>query len=441
MPPTRTNRRSPAKQWTITLFDFPEDFYLWQPQHMKYAVWQIEACPDTGRRHVQGFFSLKKKKRLTGVQALFPGMGPHLEVAVGSVDANYAYCTKEESRVDGPYEEGTRPKKGTAKLFEDMWASMKAGRGMYDVVDESPGLLRYPKSLRFAQGLALKQRGNRWRKMTRVVLEGPAGCGKTRLPIDLWGYENCHILTKSDKALWWDGYEGQKVLVLDDFSMDWGMTWTTMLRILDGHPLRLNVKGDSAWATYEYVYITTNLPLDLWYPEKALSHRDPLLRRIDQRVSWRFHGGELKPMRLLTMDPTQGVMQSCVWRGVRVPEEILGFDLGSGSGMMGNTEGQAPVPTSSEPIIPLDLGHGTDPLPLQVQVQERGGGGSGGPQPLRRYRFGEGAFGTERSQPTAFRSGRRSLAASLPENMPTSSTPEEVDLLLGLSGPFSYESS
>ena len=47
-----------------------------------------------------------------------------------------------------------------------------------------------------------------------VVLFGPTGCGKTRAVMDRYGARNVYI---KDASQWWDGYDVQPVVLLDEF--------------------------------------------------------------------------------------------------------------------------------------------------------------------------------------------------------------------------------
>lgn len=394
MPPTR-KRMNPVKCYTVTLFDYPEGYDLWMPDHMVYAIWQEECCPTTGRTHVQGYFVLKKKQRRTTVSALFGDLNPHLEVAGGTWEQNVHYCTKPVAgcdcshckdcppRVSGPFEHGKKPKQGSAKLMEGMWDAISAGTDLYDVVAETPALLRYPQAMKMAQSLYLRRKGNQFRHVKVTVLVGGAGVGKSRWPLDKHGYADTFILTKDEGQVWWDGYEGQSVLVLDDFHTDWNLRWTTMLRWLDGYPMRLNVKGTSAWACFTHVYITSNLPMQLWYPEKEGAQREPLMRRIDEIIEWRVFHGEYRPMRKLR-DGVLGLAVAPEQRNTtpttEIDELMQDLDLVPGSGMMGNTgDPVGPPPASLAPIIPLSRSHATvwsRPELVPMQVQDGGGGGS-----------------------------------------------------------------
>jgi len=76
-----------------------------------------------------------------------------------------------------------------------------------------------------------------------------------------------------DDTLWWDGYQGQKILLIDDFYGT--IKYGKLLNILDIYPLRLPTKGGHTYANWEKIYITSNDKPDKWY-QKGLT---PALER------------------------------------------------------------------------------------------------------------------------------------------------------------------
>lgn len=71
---------------------------------LKYAIAQLERCPETQRYHVQGFFVLKNPLSFESARKkLSPD---HVEIAVRSPLENIVYCSKEETKVAGPFEYG-----------------------------------------------------------------------------------------------------------------------------------------------------------------------------------------------------------------------------------------------------------------------------------------------------------------------------------------------
>jgi len=57
---------------------------------------------------------------------------------------------------------------------------------------------------------------------------------------------------------------------------------TRLLGILDGHLLRLNMKGTFGYANWDLVIITTNL--DVLHSKANPLHQDALERRITRRI-------------------------------------------------------------------------------------------------------------------------------------------------------------
>lgn len=64
-------------------------------------VWQIERGEVGGNRHIQAYVVFKRNIRFNAVRALIPGA--HIERCYGSHEQCVAYCTKEETRLEGPW--------------------------------------------------------------------------------------------------------------------------------------------------------------------------------------------------------------------------------------------------------------------------------------------------------------------------------------------------
>ena len=62
---------------------------------------------------------------------------------------------------------------------------------------------------------------------------------------------------------WWDGYDGEEILLIDDF---YGQVQVArMLHLLRGYQCRLPIKGGFTYAQWQKVYITSNNPPHEWY--------------------------------------------------------------------------------------------------------------------------------------------------------------------------------
>lgn len=97
---------------------------------IQYAVYQHERAPTTGQDHWQGFVIFTTPMRFNAVKAAIGSDAVHVEPARGSSEQCRAYCTKEETRVEGchPIELGELPSSGGQRHdLEEYIQAVKAG--------------------------------------------------------------------------------------------------------------------------------------------------------------------------------------------------------------------------------------------------------------------------------------------------------------------------
>ncbi len=224
---------------------------------VRYCIYQREVCPETKKEHFQGYIEFFDGKRLLQVKSVLGEC--HLEPRFGSRTEAREYCRKKASAIAGSQfefgewrEDSTRKRKLCDMLRTDM--SLK------ELIQETPHLyVLYHRGLEKLYARRKEEYARRFRKVTVDVLIGDTGCGKTKRAtagIDWF------IMPCSEK-LWFDGYRGQKTLIIDDFYG--GIKYAFLLRILDGHSLQLPVKGGFVWALWNKVIITSNAEPNLWY--------------------------------------------------------------------------------------------------------------------------------------------------------------------------------
>ena len=153
---------------------------------------------------------------------------------------------------------------------------LKQGGSNLDLIEHTPvAFVKYHRGLDKVAFHLNKVRGKKQRDVKLTVLIGPSGCGKTssayELDPDLYKLDTDH-----NNALWFDGYEGEKTLLIDDFE-GW-ISFRTLLNITDRYPYRAPIKGGFTWALWTHVIITSNLPVEHWYMQQDIS---PLQRRIN----------------------------------------------------------------------------------------------------------------------------------------------------------------
>ena len=106
-----SDEASRKRNWCFTLNLSPE--YDWQEElrvieqhpHIKGWVYQLEEAPETGQLHLQGYCEYSRPIRFGPLHAASPHV--HWEPRYASRQAAIDYCTKNESRLDGPFSSST----------------------------------------------------------------------------------------------------------------------------------------------------------------------------------------------------------------------------------------------------------------------------------------------------------------------------------------------
>lgn len=117
-----------SKTWCFTLNNYSkeEEDSLPLRAEINYLIYGREVS-TTGTRHLQGFLTLKKAARLTGVRKLLPRA--HWEVS-RSVEASIKYCQK-----DGDYVEVDNRSPARARTTTSSSSSLSDSRIVFTVPD------------------------------------------------------------------------------------------------------------------------------------------------------------------------------------------------------------------------------------------------------------------------------------------------------------------
>ena len=239
-----------SRDWCFTSFDTEKELEF-DKDNCRYITYGREKCPSTGRKHYQGFAIFNRTCRIPKAKTwIGGGDGVHLEPRRGSRSEARDYCRK-----DGDvFEWGVFDPLTKENLFKMDIPYLKENYPEF--------FCRYFKGLRELN----TNKGPKWRELKVIVLWGAPGTGKTRQVM-----EQDSVYKIDPPYKWWDGYEGEDILLLDDFekgAIDRGF----LLNLLDGYRLRLETKGSHTWALWTKVYITTNANPKSWI-DKALDRR------------------------------------------------------------------------------------------------------------------------------------------------------------------------
>lgn len=250
------------RNWCFTWNNPDTERPKWEPQHMRYLIYQLEVG-DNGTQHWQGYVELTRKCRLGRVKLLLGNNTIHVEPRRGTRIEARDYCKKDDTRVDGPYEHGEWVGDGERTDLAKLFDGVRAGKSDLTLFEEQPeGYARHYRAIHHIRSLYAAEAAKNWREIKTIVYYGDTGEGKTRRVFEDTPAEDLFV-KESTLDKFWDGYTGQKVLLLDDFYGQ--IPYSDLLRILDGYKLQRNVKNSVTWAAWTTVYITSNSHPRDWY--------------------------------------------------------------------------------------------------------------------------------------------------------------------------------
>lgn len=114
---------------------------------------------------------------------------------------------------------------------------------------------RYHRSFKLWRNIVQPQRNH---PVEVIVIQGPTGTGKSR-----WALEHHPNAYWKQRSQWWDGYENQEVVIMDEF-YGW-VPFDTLLRLCDRYPFLVETKGGQVNMLCKKVIITTNAVPNSWY--------------------------------------------------------------------------------------------------------------------------------------------------------------------------------
>lgn len=247
---------------------------IWNPDVLSYLLYQKERCPTTGRLHLQGCLRTPKAIRMAALKAALKLDTIHLEPAKDWPKVKN-YSKKTESRVEGPWEHGSDTQGRRSDLASPCQAIL-AGKREREIALEYPET--YVKYFRGFQQLHRITKLAQPREKRVALFWGTTGSGKTRMVHDHCEPDELYN-TFCIKTPWFDGYNGQRVALLDECGA--GMMNVNMLkRILDRYPMDVAVKGGHVRWNPETVVLTSNDPLEEWYPGLSRENLLALKRRM-----------------------------------------------------------------------------------------------------------------------------------------------------------------
>lgn len=269
-----------GRKWQLTINN--PDTYNITPELLKqklhvfnsleYFCFAYEIGLETQTKHIHIYFVSSVPVRFNTIKNRFPFA--HIERTVGTSQENRDYICKggkwendpkkDTSIPDTFYEWGEMPteRQGERSDLALLYECVKDGMTDYEILERFPtAMTRLSDLARVRMTIRQEQYKEKFRNMNVVYIFGPTGTGKTRAVMEKDGYSAAYRVTDYEHPF--DGYNGESILVLDEFRGQ--LKASEMLNILDGYPLELRCRYANKIACFETVYIISNIDLTAQY--------------------------------------------------------------------------------------------------------------------------------------------------------------------------------
>jgi len=269
-----------GKYWIITHFR-PDIVYdcsvnspsvgesFWASKGIIYSKGQLEKCGVTGRLHWQFLVCYERKRRLAGVKTT---LGNDIHAELTRSPAVNEYVWKDETSQGRRWEWGRLPmRRNNATDWGLVKEKAKAGRLDSPSIPANIFVCNYSSlkkiKMDFMKGAAQERECN--------VFWGETGTGKSRLA---WEQAGLDAYPKAPTTKFWDGYQGEGNVVMDEFTGQ--VEITHLLRWLDRYPVLVEQKGSGCVLRATKFWITSNVCPEDWYPNCPMEQKDALMRRL-----------------------------------------------------------------------------------------------------------------------------------------------------------------
>lgn len=252
---------SKARAYTFTLNNpSPQNKEDVKQIDCKYLVCGEEEG-ESGTPHLQGYVQFPSPRSFNAVKKLFSG-NPHLEVAKGTGAQNLAYCTKEGNIL---VQRGTMPqdpKQAGAAYWEDMLEKIKTGKK--DEIDAKAQITLCHQIEHLAKQHAPKLPSIA--SMDHEWYYGASGTGKSRKARE----ENPEAYIKGLNK-WWDSYQGEDVVIIEDLDKFNVAMGGDLKRWLDHYSFPAEIKGGGMNIRPKKIIITSNYSIsEIWEDQQTV---------------------------------------------------------------------------------------------------------------------------------------------------------------------------
>lgn len=269
------NRQS--RYWCFTVNNYVRQ-YSEMPKGVSYLV-SGEEVGEEGTPHLQCYVELERGQRRSFVAKAFPGAA---KVAARYATAYNAsqYCKKEGKFVEFGVLSTLVKNQGKRNDLQEVAEKLYQGVDIKDIQQEH--MTTYMRNYRGIQHL---RNAIHVPAVHRPNLKVHLFIGKTRLGKSHYARVTLGAWPKPvGKGLWFDGYDRQKTVVIDEFRGQFPLS--DVLQITDPYQVAVETKGGHTWFEPDLLIFTTNTnPMNM-YVDHDSDSREAFFARFNEVYWW-----------------------------------------------------------------------------------------------------------------------------------------------------------
>jgi len=243
---------------------------------------------ESGTPHLQGFIVFKETRTLSVLKKKLSDRA-HWEIMRGTPQQAAEYCKKDGNFAEigvaplTPAEKGAKGGTMEKDRWDDILSLAEAGDWESLKIKHAEVYVNKLKALEYVNKKRKKIIETLDGEMEHQWLYGPPGTGKSLQARK----ENPGAFIKDPKTKWWDGYNGEETVIIDDFDKYQVSQGGDMKRWMDRYAFQAEFKGGYEVIRPKKIIVTSNYhPSDIWEDEITVN---AVLRRTEVR-----HFTELK---------------------------------------------------------------------------------------------------------------------------------------------------
>lgn len=287
---------------------------LEEKELLQYAIFQRELGEKSKIEHFQFFLNFKNKQYFTKLKRDYLPYGCHFAPMRSDATRCKQYCSKVDTRVSGPYEIGE---------FEEERARTDLLRAIKMIDEgipyETVAQIFPSQSVMYANKLKSRELDvysekfkTNCRDVEIIFIYGPPRTGKTTFVNAQANFDFNNIFVVENYGEYmFTGYQKQKYVVFDEFAGQ--VPITKMNKLLEPFPMRLNVKGGIAQASFDKIYIVSNYSLKELYQTA----------KVEQYESYKAFCERINKIIRFDKYGQHHLERDCIWEDIPKEEQQI----------------------------------------------------------------------------------------------------------------------